>query len=61
MCFPRGVIMCGPSGVGKSLLARALCSETAAYSVHLSASELLLANQDSDGKLQEIFKEVIEK
>ena len=40
MCFPRGVLLSGPAGVGKSLLAEALAGETSSHSVFLSAAEL---------------------
>lgn len=51
------MLLYGPPGVGKSLLARALTNETHAHTMRLSASELLLGNHDSEGKIQEAFSE----
>lgn len=51
--FPTGVILHGPPGVGKSLVASALAGETQAHSIHLSAAQLLV--EDSESALQRAF------
>ena len=61
LTFPHGVLLYGPPGVGKSLLAHALSNETTAHSLHLSASELLLDDPNSEGKIQEVFAEAREQ
>ena len=43
--FPKGVLLYGSSGVGKSLLVSALCSETSAHVVSLSLSDLHRSGQ----------------
>ena len=55
----KGIIYQGL--VGKSLLAHALSNETSAHSIYLSASELLLGNHNSEGKVQEAFTEARER
>lgn len=40
--FPRGVLLYGPAGVGKSLLARAVMEETRAHVIAVSATDLML-------------------
>ena len=57
--FPNGVILHGPSGVGKSLLAKALAGHTTAHSIILSATQLL--TQNSEDMLQRAFSEARNK
>lgn len=40
--FPRGVLLYGPAGVGKSLLSRAVMEETGAHVIAVSATDLML-------------------
>ena len=40
--FPHGVLLYGPAGVGKSLLAQAIQSETSAHVISVSATDLVL-------------------
>lgn len=40
--FPHGVLLYGPAGVGKSLLARAMMEETRAHVIAVSATDLML-------------------
>ena len=39
--FPHGVVLHGPSGVGKTLLALAVSSETSAHCLSLSPGDLI--------------------
>ena len=61
--FPHGVLLYGPPGVGKSLLAEVLANECtpAARTFQLSAHELLLGATEGEGKLQEVFKDARER
>lgn len=57
--FPSGVILHGPPGVGKSLLAKALVRETSTYFIHLTATQVL--TQDPESVLQKAFAKAKEK
>ena len=57
--FPCGVILHGPSGVGKSLLAQVLATEASVHTVTLSTPQLL--THDSETLLQKTFSEAREK
>ncbi|XP_076446620.1 ATPase family gene 2 protein homolog A-like isoform X2 [Babylonia areolata] len=54
---PSGVLLYGPSGTGKSLLAQALVNEVDVYTVHLSPADLYSKFfGETEKKLQSVFK-----
>ena len=55
--FPRGVILHGPAGVGKTLLARALLGEVNCHRSFLSAAELLVSGEECTTKLDRVISE----
>ncbi|ADJ14346.1 CDC48 family AAA ATPase [Halalkalicoccus jeotgali] len=58
---PRGVLLYGPSGTGKTLLGRAIAAETDGYVRTLSASELLASPAgETEDRLREVFEEAAE-
>ncbi len=53
---PKGVLLCGPPGCGKTLLARAVAEETTATFIHVSGPEILQKHYgESEARLREIF------
>ena len=61
--FPHGVLLYGPPGVGKTLLAQALTNECASSAgiFQLSAHQLLLGGTEGEGRLKDVFKEARER
>jgi transitional endoplasmic reticulum ATPase len=58
---PRGVLLFGPPGGGKTLLARAVANETSAHFVHVSGPEVFHRHYgESEAHLREIFQEAKE-
>ncbi len=55
---PKGVLLHGPPGCGKTLIARAVANETDAYFTHISGPEIMgKFYGESEGRLREIFEE----
>lgn len=55
---PKGVLLCGPPGCGKTLIARAVANETDAFFTHISGPEIMgKFYGESEGRLREIFEE----
>lgn len=55
---PKGVLIHGPPGCGKTLIARAVANETDAYFTHISGPEIMgKFYGESEGRLREIFEE----
>lgn len=55
---PKGVLLYGPPGCGKTLIARAVANETDAYFTHISGPEIMgKFYGESEGRLREIFEE----
>ena len=55
---PKGVLLFGPPGCGKTLTARAVASETSAHFIHISGPEIVHRYYgDSEAHLREVFKE----
>jgi transitional endoplasmic reticulum ATPase len=56
--FPRGVLLYGPSGTGKTLLARAIAFETDAYFITISGPEIMSKFYGQTSKnLRDFFEE----
>jgi transitional endoplasmic reticulum ATPase len=55
---PRGVLLHGPPGCGKTLIARAVVNETDAYFVHISGPEVMgKFYGESEARLRAVFEE----
>lgn len=55
---PKGVLLQGPPGCGKTLIARAVANETSAYFTHISGPEIYHKYYgDSEAHLREIFQD----
>ncbi len=55
---PKGILLYGPPGVGKTLLAKAVASETNAYFIAINGPEIMSKFYgESEQRLREIFEE----
>jgi transitional endoplasmic reticulum ATPase len=55
---PKGVLLHGPPGCGKTLIARAVAHETDAYFTHISGPEIMgKFYGESEGRLRSVFEE----
>jgi len=55
---PKGVLLYGPPGCGKTLIARAVASETDAYFTSISGPEIMgKFYGESEGRLREVFEQ----
>jgi transitional endoplasmic reticulum ATPase len=55
---PKGILLHGPPGCGKTLIARAVANETAAYFTHITGPEVMgKFYGESEGRLRSVFKE----
>ncbi len=58
---PKGILLYGPPGVGKTLLAKALANEIGAYFISINGPEIMSKYYgESEQRLREIFKEAEE-
>jgi len=56
----KGILLVGPSGVGKTLIAKAIASEVKAKFIHLDGPEIMSRFYgESEAKLRQIFDEAI--
>jgi len=59
---PKGVLLYGPHGTGKTLLAKAVANESNAHFISISGPEIMSKFYgESEARLREIFKEAREK
>ena len=59
---PRGILLCGPPGCGKTMIARALSNEIQANFIELSGSEVFNPLYgESEKAIKEVFKKAREK
>ncbi len=55
---PKGVLLHGPPGCGKTLIARAVTNETAAYFTHITGPEIMgKFYGESEARLRSVFEE----
>lgn len=55
---PKGLLLYGPPGSGKTLIARALASETKAHFIHVDGPEIMHKYYgESEARLREVFEE----
>jgi len=55
---PKGVLLHGPPGCGKTLIARSVANETAAYFTHITGPEIMgKFYGESEGRLRSVFEE----
>jgi len=55
---PKGVLLYGPPGCGKTLLAKAVANESDAYFIHINGPEIMSKYYgESEKRLREIFEE----
>jgi len=55
---PKGVLLHGPPGCGKTLIARAVANETAAYFTHITGPEVMgKFYGESEARLRSVFEE----
>ncbi|MBI2869645.1 MAG: CDC48 family AAA ATPase [Chloroflexi bacterium] len=55
---PKGVLLHGPPGCGKTLIARAVAHETAAYFTHITGPEIMgKFYGESEGRLRGVFED----
>ncbi len=55
---PKGVLLYGPPGCGKTLIAKAIANETNAYFIHINGPEIVTKFYgESEARLRELFEE----
>ena len=58
---PKGVLLYGPPGCGKTMMAKALANETSAYFTHIGGPEIMGKYYgESEERLRKIFEEAQE-